>query len=62
LVLGTDGTRIPGNAFGDLIGRPPEIGAVAIVAQNPAHGPARDVAIDAVFDLPESVRRYAAPD
>jgi hypothetical protein len=41
-------TRIPGTAFGDRIGRPPEMRAIAIVAQNPAHGPAFDVAIDAV--------------
>jgi hypothetical protein len=36
-------------ASGDLVGRPPEMRAVAIVAENPAHGPARDVAIDAVL-------------
>ena len=36
-------------AFGDLVGRPPEMRAVAIVAQNPSHGPALDVAIDAVL-------------
>src|SRR5438552_14742754 len=36
-------------AVGDLVGRPPEMRAVAIVAQNPAHGPAVDVAIDAVL-------------
>jgi len=36
-------------AFGDLIGRPPEMRAVAIVAQDPAHGPTLDVAIDAVL-------------
>jgi hypothetical protein len=35
-------------AFGDLISRPPEMRAVAIVARNPAHGPTCDVAIDAV--------------
>src|SRR5689334_10503535 len=34
-------------AFGDLVRRPPKMRAVAIVAQNPAHGPALDVAIDA---------------
>src|SRR5436305_12330844 len=36
-------------AFGYLICRPPEMRAIAIVAQNPAHGPALDVAIDAVL-------------
>src|SRR5215468_2853282 len=36
-------------AFGDLIGRSPEMRAVAIVAQNPAHGPTCDVAVDAVL-------------
>src|SRR5215469_3954735 len=36
-------------AFGDLVGRSPEMRAVAIVAQNPAHGPTLDVAIDAVL-------------
>src|SRR3954454_21502873 len=36
-------------AFGDLVGRPPEMRAVAIVAQNATHGPAFDVAIDAVL-------------
>ena len=36
-------------AFGDLVGRPPEMRAVAIVAQDPAHGPTLDVAIDAVL-------------
>src|SRR3954471_24152922 len=41
--------EFPITAFGDLVGRPPEMRAVAIVAQNPAHGPALDVAIDAVL-------------
>src|ERR1700681_3467364 len=36
-------------AFGDLFGRPPEMRAVAVVAKNPAHGSALDVAIDAVL-------------
>src|SRR3954469_16252742 len=41
--------EFPITAFGDLISRPPEMRAVAIVAQNPSHGPALDVAIDAVL-------------
>src|SRR5215469_816988 len=41
--------EFPVAAFGDLVGRPPEMRAVAIVAQNPAHGPTLDVAIDAVL-------------
>ena len=36
-------------AFGDLIGCPPEMRAVAIVAQNPSHGPTCDIAINAVL-------------
>src|SRR5437763_694106 len=51
-------------AFGDLIGRPPEMRAIAIVAQNAAHGPALDVAIDAVLpgiDL-ERQQRFACLD
>src|SRR5215468_10706817 len=51
-------------AFGDLIGRSPEMRAVAIVAQNPAHGPTCDVAIDAVLpriDL-ERQQRLASLD
>src|SRR6266700_2481275 len=51
-------------AFGDLVGRPPEMRAVAVVAQNPAHGPALDVAIDAVLpgiDL-ERQQRFARLD
>src|SRR5216683_6099315 len=51
-------------AFGDLIGRPPEMRAIAIVAQNPSHGPAVDVAVDAVLpgiDL-ERQQRFARLD
>jgi hypothetical protein len=36
-------------SFGDLVGRPPEMRAVAIVAQNPAHRPTLDIAVDAIL-------------
>ena len=48
-VLLLSAREFPVTAFGDFVGRPPEMRAVAIVAQNPAHGPACDVAIDAVL-------------
>src|SRR3954453_10833104 len=48
-------------AFGDLIGRPPEMRAVAIVAQNPAHGPTCDVAIDAVLPRIDLERQQCFP-
>jgi hypothetical protein len=56
-----NGTRIPGNNRLWLIRRPPEMRAIAIVAENPAHGPAVDVALDAVLpgiDL-EGQQRFA---
>ena len=34
-------------AFGDFVGRPPEMHAVAVIAQDAAHGPALDVAVHA---------------
>jgi hypothetical protein len=48
-MLSTSGREFPVATFGDLIRCPPEMRAVTIVTQNPAHGPALDVAIDAVL-------------